>query len=357
METKETVVEEGTTVAASNSPSSTRENAVTSSEEGAAFELTVGEFLKDVSSRTPIVIESATEPWDAFHTLVQNKILSAPVKGTGGYVGILKVSDLMESVISAIQDREQVEKEHKQKHGGHVKLPKQTSREFLESVCARQHKEADGSSVLTTTFLCRRNPFVPVKTTDQFSTVLRALTTKGIHMVPVMNAEDGVAACVSQSSVIPFLKKHEERLAYLFSKTVHELKLGTSPVISISAKAPAIEAFKMMSLHRISGMAVVDDEGVLIGNISASDIKLFLDVPRAKVMQLPVQEFVNRIRRHTPSAKTRIPVVAVPDSATLRKVIAKFAATRLHRVFVVADQKPQACISLRDILLALLPHA
>jgi CBS domain-containing protein len=317
----------------------------------------VGEFLKDVSARTPIVIESTTEPWDAFHTLVQNKILSAPVKGEEGYVGILKVGDLMEGVISAIQDREHVEKEHRQKHQGHVKLPKQSSREFLEAVCSRQRKEADGSSVLTTTFLCRRNTFVPVQLSDRFQTVLRALTTKGIHMVPVMNAEGDVAACVSQSSVIPFLKKHAERLSHLFSKTVQELKLGTSPVISISDKAPAIEAFKIMSQHRISGMAVVDEEGVLIGNISASDIKLFLDVPRSKIMQLPVQEFVNRIRRDTPSAKTRIPVVAVPNSATLGKVIAKFAATRLHRVFVVANQKPFACISLRDILLALLPDA
>jgi len=349
METKETVEVGATSIG---------EGAVIKSggtEEGASFDLSVAEFLQDVSPRTPIVIESVTEPWDAFTTLVQNKILSAPVKGESGYVGILKVGDLMESVIAAIQEREQVEKDHRLKHGGHVKLPKQTSREFLEAVCSRQHKEADGSSVLTTTFLCRRNVFAPVNLTDSFATVLRSLTTKGIHMVPVLNAEGAVAACVSQSSVIPFLKKHEERLAHLFGKKVSELKLGTSPVISISAKAPAIAAFKMMSQHGISGMAVVDDDGVLIGNISASDIKLFLDLPRAKVMQLPVQEFVNRIRRHTPSAKTRIPVVAVPDSATLGKVIAKFAATRLHRVFVVADQKPVACISLRDILLALLP--
>jgi len=355
METKETVeaVSPTTTDESSNSCISAGVGS-----DGASFDLTVAEFLKDVSPRTPIVIESATEPWDAFTILVQNKILSAPVKaeeGAVGYAGILKVGDLMESVISAVQEREQVEKAHRLKHGGHVKLPKQTSREFLEAVCSRHHKEADGSSVLTTTFLCRRNAFAPVNLSDPFSNALRALTTKGIHMVPVLSAEGAVAACVSQSSVIPFLKKHEERLAHLFGKSVHELKLGTSPVISISAKAPAIDAFKMMSQHGISGMAVVDEDGVLIGNISASDIKLFLDLPRAKVMQLPVQEFVNRIRRHTPSAKTRIPVVAVPDTATLGKVIAKFAATRLHRVFVVADQKPVACISLRDILLALLP--
>lgn len=322
------------------------------------FSLTVAEFLSHVTLRTPIVIEDTTAPWDAFHTLVQNKILSAPVKqAEGGFAGILKVGDLMESVISAIQEREQVEKEHFQKHGGHVKLPKQSTREFLEAVCARHHQEADGSSVLTTTFLCRRNAFVPVKLTDAFSNVLRVLTTKGIHMVPIMDPEGQVTACVSQSSIIPFLKRHEEALHDVFQKTVHELKMGTSPVISISSKAPAIQAFKMMSQHRISGMAVVDEEGVLIGNISASDIKLFLEFPRAKVMQLPVQEFVNRIRRHSPSAKTRIPVVAVPDSATLGKVIAKFAATKLHRVFVVENHKPIACISLRDILLAVLPRA
>jgi len=138
---------------------------------------------------------------------------------------------------------------------GHVKLPKQTSREFLEAVCSRHHQEADGSSVLTTTFLCRRNPFVPVKSTDPFTTVLRALTTKGIHMVPIMNPEGPpffllvspnnqnkknrvglVSACVSQTSIIPFLKRHEEALHGLFQKTVLELKLGTSPVISISSK-------------------------------------------------------------------------------------------------------------------------
>lgn len=78
----------------------------------------MAEFLSRVTVRTPIVIEDSTAPWDAFSTLVQHKILSAPVKQEGGYAGILKVGDLMESVISAIQEREQVEKEHFQKHGG-----------------------------------------------------------------------------------------------------------------------------------------------------------------------------------------------------------------------------------------------
>lgn len=57
-------------------------------------------------------------------------------------------------------------------------------------------------------------------------------------------------------------------------KTVEELKLGNREVISMSVNAQAIQAFYLMHVNKVSAVAIVDEKGTLVANLSASDIRV-----------------------------------------------------------------------------------
>lgn len=47
-------------------------------------------------------------------------------------------------------------------------------------------------------------------------------------------------------------------------------------VLSVHKTAPIKAAFKLVADLKVSGVAVVEDDDVLCGNVSASDVKLIL---------------------------------------------------------------------------------
>ena len=56
-------------------------------------------------------------------------------------------------------------------------------------------------------------------------------------------------------------------------KPIKEL-FGKRETLSIEQSKTMIEAFQMISQKLVSGLAVVDDHGQLVGNISASDMRV-----------------------------------------------------------------------------------
>ena len=106
---------------------------------------------------------------------------------------------------------------------------------------------------------------------------LREVVSKlsgSVHRVPVVNEEGRVIKIISQSSIIEWFSHHLGEVHA--SQTVNELKLGSRPVITVRRSLPAIEAFKLMETHNLSGLAVVDEDGSLIGATSARDLKVSL---------------------------------------------------------------------------------
>ena len=59
-------------------------------------------------------------------------------------------------------------------------------------------------------------------------------------------------------------------------QSLMDLKYITSPVKSVVGSLKAADAFSQMAKFNLSGLAVVDSEGNLIHNTSATDIKLWL---------------------------------------------------------------------------------
>jgi len=207
---------------------------------------------------------------------------------------------------------------------------------------------------VTTTFiqdLSRRNAFIPVVGSDSLWKVCEILA-KGVHRVPVVDEKGDVTNIISQSSIIAFLHQHASELKGEFSKTNSELNIGTKPVMSDNQNTSAIETFRLMDNKKISGVAVVDDNGKFVGNTSASDLKLFMNTLSLDLLKLPINSFLKAIRQESVDLD-KVPTISCTTNDSLSLLVAKLYATKVHRMFIADDShgyKPFSVVSLTDIL-------
>lgn len=221
--------------------------------------------------------------------------------------------------------------------------------------CKLLKQPTDG---VTCTYLSRRNPFHPVKEQDSLLNVCEILA-KGVHRVPVVDAEGKVVNIVSQSTIIQFINSHikEANVKSELGKTINELHLGSKPVVSVHKDASAIETFRLMDNKKLSSLAVVDNDGRFIGNTSASDLKLFIKTLSVELLHQPIMSYLNKIRQE--SIEIASPTISVTGKDTLAVLVGKIAATKVHKLFVADDvggYKPDRVISITDILRQIINH-
>ena len=204
---------------------------------------------------------------------------------------------------------------------------------------------------LTISYLAARNPFVSVSESCSLADLCAALVEKHCHRVPIVDEETGKCTnIISQSALVKFLAKNVPRED--LSETLDEAGLPyLKDVVSIVDTADASDAFTLLDDKRLSGIAVVDEDGMLVGNTSARDIKLAA-VDEGKIpMDTDILSYLARVRQSTPQRKERYPSCHVHADTTVAHVIGLLAKTGYHRVFVVdAEQKPIGVISVADIV-------
>ncbi len=99
------------------------------------------------------------------------------------------------------------------------------------------------------------------------------------------------------------------------------------------------EAFDVIHTHRVRGIGLVDADGVLVGSLSATDLRTFNSANIIERFDLPIHMF----------AKMGDLVTCVA-SASVWETISIFHHKRVHRLFVVdADNKPVGMFSLTDL--------
>ena len=65
---------------------------------------------------------------------------------------------------------------------------------------------------------------------------------------------------------------------------------------------------------------------------------------------MPAREFVCKVR-NIDGAKARWPTMDASPATTVADVVARLASTRVHRLYIVDDQRrPVSVVSLKDIL-------
>eukprot|EP01118_Nematostelium_gracile_P006091 TRINITY_DN1948_c0_g1_i1.p1 TRINITY_DN1948_c0_g1~~TRINITY_DN1948_c0_g1_i1.p1 ORF type:complete len:315 (+),score=73.59 TRINITY_DN1948_c0_g1_i1:116-1060(+) len=301
--------------------------------------------VKDVIERNQIVhlIDKQAPLSQAFHTLVKNNIYSAPVydRNANQFIGFLDLLDVVTFIVGEFDKSER--KNKKRSADGSVKSTASIS-SFFDG-----HIESEPVSRVAD--LSRSNSFISILPDTPFMEVLEIFATTGAHRVAIADPISAVPKTdniLTQSRVIQFLSDHLELLGDLGEKTVKELNLGMKMVICVSSEETALEAFKLMAQHKISSVAITE-EGKVIANLSAKDIKLVQSDAPISTMYKTTVEFVSKV--HSTESNTSAPVIYCKSNDTLSKVITHLAHSKRHRLYIVDDEKrPLGVITLGDIV-------
>ena len=111
----------------------------------------------------------------------------------------------------------------------------------------------------------------------------------------------------------------------------------TTDVVSVQRNTPVYEALEKLSLHRVSGLPVVDEDMNVVGILSEKDVLKILIDQNANLKE-SVENYMS----------TEVISFKEDDSAT--DVCKFFIKSHIRRVPIVRDNKLVGIISRRDIV-------
>lgn len=202
-----------------------------------------------------------------------------------------------------------------------------------------------------------RNPWNDLSYKARFTEVLDLLC-KNAHRVAITNEQIDIVGLLTQSRVIRFFKEHKEIFRDRLSKTVGQVWGDKKVVHSVALNSFVIDALRKMREAKVSGLAIVDDHGALVGNISAGDLRNvdYNDLGGLREdLHSQIRSFKNLVSSPTTlSTLAHFDPVIITLHSTLEDVIDLLLKNKIHRVFIVDEQKkPTHVVSIGDLIKAL----
>lgn len=293
-----------------------------------------------------VILDSKVSVADGFKILIDNKILSAPVwdNDARAYTGFLDVRDLVKFAVFGTDTQNTTSTFHEVIHHGIKAIPKAIDQVNLN-------------------YLARAHKFDPVAIDGTTLWEVAERLSRGVHRVPVLDVSGKVVNIMSQSTIVHYLvkfqQKHDESEKKASeqqpSTPVPDLKNGIgeplmhTPVFAVRDTDSALNMLALMERRNISGVVVVNSEGVAVSQASSSDLKLWLGT--GHTLHVSVLDFLAAVRQSVVTEKDMYPVVHVSADSTLQHCIGSLAATGLHRMFVLnTNGQPVGVVSLSDVL-------
>ena len=320
--------------------------------------------VADVNIPTKKVVEvlATMTPVEAAKILWKNKIMGAPVwdPSTKKYCGFFDMRDMLSTVIAADKDHEM----KKLTKGYH----------FLKWFEKSEVASKSDPEKVTVSSIAAKNPFLSLTEEATLKQVCDLLSRRNCHRVPIVDGESGRCVRIfSQSGLLKFLAEHLlanrttalQAIDAYFEQTLQQAGFPyKKDVVALKDTATAREVFEAMDSKGLSGIAIVDDRnGSLIGNTSASDIKLTVsfddnahkqkmgDGTDTSILNGNIISYLSLMRQQGPALETRHPSSRVHETSTLGHTIRLLAATGYHRMFVVDEKNvPVGVMSVSDIV-------
>jgi len=284
-----------------------------------------------------MVVASKDSIAQTFLAMARKNVLCAPVfdEASNRFTGLIDMIDIACFVVDIVKNTEKLGTDYFA---------------FLE-----REEEFSGRTASDVADLSQRNKLFPVKTGENLLEAIKIMASNHLQRVPIMdNSGEKIINLLTQSAVVAYLAKHVNQLGPHMHKSLKELGFLPKQVISIDYNRRAIDAFKLMAEHRISGLPVLDIERKLMANISARDLRsLQHDARLFKRLYHSVSEFVTSVRQA--DMKAVHPSICCTFDDSFQKVVLKLAAARIHRIYVIDEHRfPVSVVSLHDVLLKIL---
>jgi len=203
--------------------------------------------------------------------------------------------------------------------------------------------------------LSHRNAWVPLDRTSPLLELFKVLCLPHVHRVPIIDAkvnepEKKVLAIITQAELIRWL--WASRRASRFPHQVLEMKISQimpavkESLVLVNESEPTLSAFDKIVVNGINGIGVISADGKLVGNVSATDLRIAAATGWQKMMELlnqPLHNFLQfkgtLVIYPYDKASHPKPITVTPDD-TLEAALEKLESCHIHRVWVVqGDQK------------------
>ncbi|KAA8498108.1 Protein SDS23 [Porphyridium purpureum] len=177
---------------------------------------------------------------------------------------------------------------------------------------------------------------------------------EGLHRCSVVE-NDCVLGTLSQSLTLRFIANHSAEVRPALLHTLAEFGLGESRAIVLEQRKNVIEGMHIMQKNKLSALAVVDQNGRLVGNLSLSDIKYIFRTRSYSMLWYTAQNFIKILRERAAleenAGMDTFPFFDISRERTLEIAIQKMIATRVHHLWVVDTAGvPIGVVSITDIM-------
>eukprot|EP00124_Ichthyophonus_hoferi_P002286 Ihof_evm14s149 gene=Ihof_evmTU14s149 len=266
-----------------------------------------------------LIVNSSDSINSCLQAFVARGVLSAPVwdEATQTFLGSMGLMDIVRVIVETFG------LEEVRHHDIHTLMQKQN---LFTEIPVKQVYD-----------FTKRNPFVSVSRDTSLADVLKIMTQSDtyIRRVAVLDStktgKEQVVSIVSQAGIINHISRHHSFIPdHQKVKTVEDFYKPHKKVVAIGGGQVVMEAFQMMKTENVSGIAVVDDEGHLIGSLSIRDLKGIVvnnGIDLARLL-MPARTYVNIISQM--GREEKHPAVSVLVTDTLTAVVDKIAAAGVH---------------------------
>jgi CBS domain-containing protein len=276
-----------------------------------------------------IIARSTDTISTVFSRLIDNKIFSMPMLdvATNKYIAFVDLFDILAYVVEVLQ------------------LPIDKDEAWVLS------SQFQNTSAITLVGRSTRSSWNLIAEEAPLQHAINQL--QRVHRLAVVDSQGNLTAMVTQYRVGRWLANRSDWvIGDLATMTVEDFRLGykSTGVVTVNETDRPVDAFMKMYNQDVSGVAVLDNMGSVVGNISVSDLKeIGYNGGMFKKLYGTVKEFLNRktyVGLHVPI------LVWVDRYDTIKKVLETFRDYRVHRIYYVSSgfHRPLGVITFSDIM-------
>lgn len=235
-------------------------------------------------TRQPILLGATLSVSEALTVLVDKNLRCAPVvdEDKGTFVGVFDVRDMLKHAIQMYKDTHATPEE------------KLSAFDFMA--------KSPTVSTQSLSYFARMKKFHHVSTTASLLDVMDKLAS-GAHIVGVVDENNKLVTILSQGFVYrfayPILAKSKDVTAVTSTTTIKALLeagvgVNADKCVTVTEDAKAHDVLQTMADKSLSGLGIVDSDGILIQYTSATDIKLWMKANCS--LDLDIMTFLRAIR-------------------------------------------------------------
>ncbi|ETO22390.1 hypothetical protein RFI_14809 [Reticulomyxa filosa] len=224
-------------------------------------------------SQKPIILSAALSPRQALEELIKHHLICAPVVDGDKFIGVFDLRDAIKFAMEVYRNKHLKEQDIAAME--YIAVSPHISTNtlaylgntnnaipyFFSSLFAKRKGLKKKTKTKTK---ARMRKFWAVKEGDPALSMLK-IVAKGSHIVGVLSSDGKqLKSILSQGQIFHQIsQKWTDFKADISVDVLKKAGYVKHPVVQISSKTPAHEAFALMANHQLSGLAVVDEKGLI----------------------------------------------------------------------------------------------